>query len=168
MPLFHNSLCKSAYRTKTCSRGLPGTGNEWLQFNNSDRQRGNIAPCYIPRSLSARLPQDQVNCCAGAVVVMVVVVAAVVVELAAVVLWAGRLPAKQFSVSSILTGVSLMLALMLSLPAARWVQELTRRIPCTASEDDSVDVVAQSVGHQVVNLAVAGSSPVHGIRLVNS
>ena len=37
---------------------------------------------------------------------------------------AGRLPAKQLRVSSILTGVSLMLALMLSLPAVRWAQEL--------------------------------------------
>jgi hypothetical protein len=36
---------------------------------------------------------------------------------------AGRLPAKQFSVSSILTGVFFMLALMLSLPAVRWAQE---------------------------------------------
>ncbi len=35
----------------------------------------------------------------------------------------GRLPAKQLIVSSILTGVSLMLALMLSLPAVRWAQE---------------------------------------------
>ena len=36
---------------------------------------------------------------------------------------AGRLPAKQLRVSSILTGVSLMLALMRSLPAVRWAQE---------------------------------------------
>jgi hypothetical protein len=35
---------------------------------------------------------------------------------------AGRLPAKQLEVSSILTGVFLRLALMLSLPAVRWAQ----------------------------------------------
>ena len=34
--------------------------NEWLPFITEERG-GGIVPCYIPRSLSARLPQDQVR-----------------------------------------------------------------------------------------------------------
>lgn len=45
----------------TYNMGLPGTENEWLPFVTSERGGGSIVPCYIPRSLSARLPQDQVR-----------------------------------------------------------------------------------------------------------
>jgi len=43
----------------TFNMGLPGTENEWLPFVTPERGSGSIAPCYIPRSLSARLPLDQ-------------------------------------------------------------------------------------------------------------
>ncbi len=47
----------------TYNMGLPGHTNEWLPFVNAERGAGGslIKPCYIPRSLSARLPQDQVR-----------------------------------------------------------------------------------------------------------
>ena len=45
----------------TYNMGLPGTENEWLPFVTAERGGGSIVPCYIPRSLSARLPQDQVR-----------------------------------------------------------------------------------------------------------
>jgi hypothetical protein len=47
----------------TYNMGLPGTRNEWLPFVTAERGAGGslVKPCYIPRSLSARLPQDQVR-----------------------------------------------------------------------------------------------------------